>query len=398
MKSFIEISLISLLFQGGYAKQVQTNSTAPIKSSYVQGSYIVTLKPSTEDNALEAHLDKIRRLFGSNKHTGVKNKINHVYGTVLLGYSAEFTNDVLAKVNAMPEVEDIGEDQLVEAADIQTKATWGLARLSSKDALGKSKSLSYNYDPKAGEGVDVYVIDSGIKIDHPDFQGRAKWGANFADDVNKDSTGHGTHVAGIIGSKTYGVAKRSTLFAVKVIDHNGIGSQNAFIAGIEWVVQNKKEGRGCVINLSMGVKKNKALNTAVHNAVKSGCVVVVAAGNTNVNACDISPASEPSAITVGASTLDDKRASFSNWGRCLDVYAPGDNIVSLSNDGGESSKRGTSMAAGYVSGLVANIMSKTGKYNPDDVLKELKKHYMRTKLVLDLKLSPRVLVSNIGLV
>ncbi|KAJ9061991.1 hypothetical protein DSO57_1015416 [Entomophthora muscae] len=148
----------------------------------------------------------------------------------------------------------------------------------------------------------------------------------------------------------------------------------------------------------MGVKKNKAFNTAVHNAVKSGCVVVVAAGNTNVNACDISPASEPSAITVGASTLDDKRAYFSNWGRCLDVYAPGENIVSLSNNGGESSESGTSMAAGYVLGLVANIKSKTGKYNPDDVLKELKKHYMRTKLVLDLKLSPRVLVSNIGLV
>ncbi|KAJ9061988.1 proteinase B [Entomophthora muscae] len=155
MKSFIKISLISALFQGGYAKQVQTNSTAPIKSSYVQ----------------------VRKLFVSDQGSGGKNKINYEYCKVLLGYSAEFTDEILAKIKAMPEVEDIEENQLVEVAAIQAEATWRLARLSSDTQLPNNPGLwSYSYDPSAGEGVDVFVIDSGIQINHPDFEGRVKWG------------------------------------------------------------------------------------------------------------------------------------------------------------------------------------------------------------------------------
>ncbi|KAJ9063995.1 proteinase B [Entomophthora muscae] len=267
MKSFIKISLISAVFQIGYAKQVQTGHTAPVKSSY-----IVTLKPSTEGNALDEHLDKVRKLFGSNKHTSEKNKINHVYGEVLLGYSADFTSDVLAEVKAMPEVDVVEKNQVVKGGAIQDEAPWGLARLTSNDRLLHISQLwTYKYDPSAGEGVDVYVVDSGIKIDHPEFEGRAKWGANFVDDVDTDVKGHGTHVAGIIGSKTYGVAKKSTLIAVKVLEAQGDGDAQTSIAGVNWAVKNKKEGRGCVINLSLGIDLFEAFNTAVRNAIKSGC-------------------------------------------------------------------------------------------------------------------------------
>ncbi|KAJ9066289.1 proteinase B [Entomophthora muscae] len=163
MKSFIKISLISLLFPGGYL-------------AAGTGIYIVTLKSSTEDNVLKAHVDKIQKLFGSDQHLGGKIKINHVYDTVLLGYSAEFTDDVLAKVKAMEEVHAVEKNQKGKESSIQEEAPWGLARLSSESQLDNSEPLSYIYDPSAGEGVDVYVIDSGIKIDHPEFGGRAKWG------------------------------------------------------------------------------------------------------------------------------------------------------------------------------------------------------------------------------
>ncbi|KAJ9061990.1 proteinase B [Entomophthora muscae] len=164
MKSFIEISLISVFFLCGYL----TAATC---------SYIVTLKSSTEDNVLEAHLDKVRKLFVSDQGSGGKNKINYEYCKVLLGYSAEFTDEILAKIKAMPEVEDIEENQLVEVAAIQAEATWRLARLSSDTQLPNNPGLwSYSYDPSAGEGVDVFVIDSGIQINHPDFEGRVKWG------------------------------------------------------------------------------------------------------------------------------------------------------------------------------------------------------------------------------
>ncbi|KAJ9061971.1 hypothetical protein DSO57_1015398 [Entomophthora muscae] len=299
----------------------------------------------------------------------------------------------------MPEVDAVEKDQLGKFSSIQTNSSWGLARLSSDARLPvDNQSFSYNYDPSAGEGVDVFVIDTGIKTDHPDFQGRALWGANFIDNSRTDDIGHGTHVAGIIGSDTYGVAKNATLVAVKMGNVTLSATVSQVIGGVAWVIRNKRLGRGCVINLSLEVKYSVAFNSAARNAVRLGCVVVAAAGNSNIDACNKSPASEPSVITVGASNLDDKRYEFSNWGQCLDVFAPGEDILSLSTEDDPLVDSGTSMAAAHVSGLAANVMSKIGNYNPADVLEEIIFYSKRGVLTNVGKRSPNLLVSNIGIV
>ncbi|KAJ9089646.1 hypothetical protein DSO57_1010596 [Entomophthora muscae] len=378
MKSFIEISLIAALVQGGY---------------------IVTLKSSTRGNATEAHLDQVRLLFGSGHRSSGSNEVKHVYSAVFQGYSAEFTQDVLFKVKAMKEVDAVEEDQLGKGDAIQRNSPWGLARLSSATRLPDNSQLwSYNYDPSAGDGIDVFVVDSGIKIDHPDFQGRALWGANFINSVNLDEHGHGTHVAGTVGSTTYGVAKSSTVIAVKVLDAQNRGTVSGFIAGVDWAIRNKRNGRGCVMNLSLVSGRSDAFNSAVRAAVNSGCVVAACAGNDNMDACNASPASEPSAITVGASNFYDLRAGFSNWGRCLDVFAPGENILSLSNKGGARYDSGTSMASPHVAGLAANVMSKTRNYNPGYVAQSIINLSKRNVLANVGSGSPNLLASNIGLV
>ncbi|KAJ9054296.1 proteinase B [Entomophthora muscae] len=346
MKSFIEISLISVLFLGGYLADAT-------------GSYIVALKSSAKGKVLDDHLARVRKLFDSDQHSRGKNKIRYVYRKVLTGYSAEFTDAFLAKVKAMKEVDSIEKNKNGKSDAIQKNAPWGLTRLSSHKTLEKSNGGSYHHDPKGGDGVDVYVIDTGIKIDHPDFEGRARWGENFADDVDTDERGHGTHVAGIIGSKIHGVAKKSTLIALKVLDTNGKGELDKYIAAVEWAVNDKKEGRGCIINISLGEQYSKIFNTAARNTVQQwGCVVIASAGNEGKDACSKSPGSEPSVITVGATDLFDSRADFSNWGECVTLFAPGVDIYSTALYDVDRSESGTSMAAPHVAGLAAIVLSK----------------------------------------
>ncbi|KAJ9051010.1 proteinase B [Entomophthora muscae] len=229
----------------------------------------------------------------------------------------------------MKEVVGIESNKIGRSQAIQKDVPWGLARLSSKSQLDRSKEWFYNHDPNSGKGVDVYVIDYGIKINHPNFEGRARWGKNFISNNDNDETNHSTHVAGIIGSKIYGVAKKSTLIAVKVIDTRELRNLDVFIAAVEWVVNDKKEKQVCVINISLGMDYSKAFNTAVDNAVGLGCVVVVSTGNSNQDACEVLPASAPKAITVGATNLYDECAEFSNW-KSVNVYAPSHDILSTS--------------------------------------------------------------------
>lgn len=366
-------------------------------SALVQGGYIVTLKASDRGDVTEAHLDKVRALFDGQRST---NEINHIYGTVLQGYSAEFTDVVLAQVKAMPEVEAVELDQEGRGFAVQGNAPWGLARLSSPGKLpANGQNLVYNFDPNAGNGVDVFVVDSGINAPHVEFQGHAVWGANFiGGSPNTDEHGHGSHVAGTIGSRAFGVAKNALLVAVKVLDAQNRGQTSGFIAGIDWAVKNKRAGRGCVINLSLGGPRVDAFNAAVRAAWNAGCVVVAAAGNDNVDACNISPASEPTIITVGATNIQDARAGFSNWGQCLDVFAPGENIVSTWNQGNNiNNLSGTSMAAPHVSGLAAWIMTRTGNTSPAYIAQSILNLSKRNVLANVGNGSPNVLVSTIGL-
>ncbi|KAJ9066300.1 proteinase B [Entomophthora muscae] len=363
-------------------------------SALVNGGYIVTLKSQTRSDPTVAHLAKVRSLFSSNLRMNNPNEIKHIFNTTFSGYSADLSRDVLKKIKAMPEVEAVEEDQVVKAFSRQSNAPWGLARLSSSGTISKnSRDLVYTFDPSGGKGVDVYVIDTGINIKHPEFEGRAVWGANFIfGSPNTDENGHGTHCAGTIASRAYGVAKSATVIAVKVLDAQGRGRNSQIITGIEWVIRRKR--RGSVINMSLGSDWSAAINRAVRAAVRAGIVVSVAAGNDNADACNISPASELSVITVGASNVYDARASFSNWGRCLDVFAPGEDILSTWNYAYSKTLSGTSMASPHVAGLAAYFMTQSGKTSPEYITSLINLHSQKNSLS-NVSYSPNLLVSNL---
>ena len=217
----------------------------------------------------------------------------------------------------------------------------GLARISHREKLSNDTFSLYEHDPTGGEGVDVYVIDTGINIHHVEFEGRASWGITTPqNDVDEDANGHGTHCAGIIGSRKYGVAKAVNLIAVKVLGSNGSGSFSDIIGGILWAAEqaaNKlaaanveyattgtTKHKGSVANMSLGGGKSIAMDRAVNGAVESGLHFTVAAGGDNGNACQYSPAAAEKAVTVGASNVGDEKSRSSNWGECVDVFAPGE--------------------------------------------------------------------------
>ena len=221
----------------------------------------------------------------------------------------------------------------------------GLARLSHRGKLGLGTFTLYEYDPTGGEGVDVYVVDTGINIHHVEFEGRATWGKTFPqNDVDEDTNGHGTHCAGTIGSRKYGVAKAVNLIAVKILGSDGSGTMSDVIGGVVWAAEQaatklaaakteyaatgKTKHKGSVTNISLGGGKSQALDDAVNGAVDSGMHIAVAAGSDGRSACSYSPASADKAVTVGASTLGDERAYFSNYGECVDIFAPGKHLRS----------------------------------------------------------------------
>lgn len=251
----------------------------------------------------------------------------------------------------------------------QSDSSRHLARISRRSKLpyssAKNTSLNFYYPSKyLGTGVNVYVLDSGIRTDHPDFENRVIQSVDFTNSSIGDRLGHGTHVAGLVGSKTFGVAKNVSLVDVKVLDDKGNGNVATVMKGLDFVVQHCKdtfeENRKCVANLSFGAVQIHVLRKAVEEAIKEGIVMVGAAGNREVNACWITPASTPGLITVGSfDDRDDTLASFSNWGRCVDIFAPGVYIKSLSLLSIEHSTEssGTSMSAPLVAGLAAILLS-----------------------------------------
>jgi len=236
---------------------------------------------------------------------------------------------------------------------VQSPATWGIDRVDQRDL-----PLSNSYGVSgSGSGVTAYIIDTGIRHSHNEFGERATFGTNTIDGDNEDCNGHGTHVAGTVGGSTYGVAKNVDLVSVKVLNCNGGGTLASVIEGIEWTM-NDAAGKTATANMSLGGGKSDAINTAVAALVSSGVPTVVAAGNSNADACNYSPASEASAITVGSTDDNDSRSSFSNYGSCLDIYAPGRSITSawINGDSSTNSISGTSMASPHVCGGVALLL------------------------------------------
>ncbi|KAJ3194334.1 hypothetical protein HDU67_004780, partial [Dinochytrium kinnereticum] len=239
------------------------------------------------------------------------------------GYTAKLTPEIAEALKALPEVAYIEQDAVASITAVQRNApAWGLRRISQPD---RPLPADFTYPDSAGTGVNVYVIDTGVMISHPDFGGRASIGVSFSSDRNDvDGNGHGTHVAGTVGSATYGVAKNASIIAVKVLSASGSGTNSDVIAGVNWVATNgPRSGKPCVVNMSLGGGASAAVDSAVTAGVNAGCTFAVAAGNGGANACNNSPARAPAVFTVASSDINDRIASSSDRGTCVDIIAPG---------------------------------------------------------------------------
>ena len=310
----------------------------------IDGRYIVVLEEGAPRSAADsARAEAVSR----------GGQVHHQYAHAIEGFAATLPASALDGVRRNPNVAYIEADAVVRADDTQAGATWGLDRADQRTL---PLNGSYTYD-STGAGVTAYVIDSGVRTTHAQFGGRAAAGYTAVNDGRgaQDCNGHGTHVAGTVGATTYGVAKQVSLVAVRVLGCDGTGPTSGVIAGVDWVTGTHQAGQPAVANMSLGGGAWTALDTAVANSIADGVVYAVAAGNDNVNACNSSPARLAAAVTVGSTTATDGRSSFSNYGSCLDLFAPGSSITSAYHtaDTATATMSGTSMAAPHVAGAAA---------------------------------------------
>ncbi|KAI8876000.1 serine protease [Backusella circina FSU 941] len=391
----MKLSLIAstVLVAATYAKPISFSNDfderiAPLyitpEAETIADSYIVVLKDHLSGRQIEEHATWINSLSKNQKdddsifsgkwlnpHVTTAG-ISHVYDTPKMkGYAGKFDEAVLNAIRQSDDVEFVEKDSMVYANELQRNAPWGLSRVSHRDALTFKNYQKYEYNPDGGKGVKVYVIDTGVNVDHVDFNGRATWGQTIPNnDYDEDGNGHGSHCAGTIAGSRYGVAKKAEPVAVKVLRSNGSGTMSDVIKGVDWATSQhikesevaKRDGKkykGSVANMSLGGGKSPSLDRFVNSAVEAGIVFAVAAGNDNRDACDYSPAAAELAITVGASTIADERAYFSNYGKCVDVFAPGLNILSVwrGSKWATNTISGTSMASPHVAGLAAYFLS-----------------------------------------
>ena len=396
------------------------NEAAPVLSSTqaieIPDSYIVVFKKDVShvtaalhhDWVQDQHLEMEKSKRDLNKRSQLPitafGGLRHTYNIAgsLLGYSGHFDESVIERVRRHPDVsiplhhslsaylsardwyansvsdqvayvEKDSEVHTMGDTSIEKNAPWGLARISHRDSLSFGTFNKYLYSDNGGEGVDVYVIDTGTNVEHVDFEGRAHWGKTIpANDEDLDGNGHGTHCSGTIGGKKFGVAKKANIYAVKVLKSNGSGTMSDVVKGVEWAAlshiekveaakkgKGKKGFKGSAANMSLGGGKSVTLDLAVNAAVDAGIHFAVAAGNDNADSCNYSPAAAEKAVTVGASTLADERAYFSNYGKCNDIFAPGLSILStwIGSKYATNTISGTSMASPHIAGLLAYYLS-----------------------------------------
>ncbi|MBZ6227139.1 S8 family peptidase [Streptomyces olivaceus] len=325
----------------------------------VEDSYLVTLEKGAGLKAASgAGKDLVEEYGGTVRRT---------FGSALNGYSATLSATEARRLAADPAVASVEQDQRVRLADTtQSNAPWGLDRI---DQTSLPLSGTYTYPDSAGEGVTAYVIDTGVRVTHQEISDRASYGydAVDGDTTASDGNGHGTHVATTIAGTTYGVAKKAEVVAVRVLDNNGSGTTAGVIAGIDWVTAN--HSGPSVANLSLGGGASTTLDNAVRASIASGVTYAVAAGNSAANASSYSPARVTEALTVGATTNTDARASYSNYGAVLDLFAPGSSITAGWNTGDTATNTisGTSMATPHVAGAAAVYLAGHSSATPAQV-------------------------------
>ncbi|MFD7457324.1 MULTISPECIES: S8 family peptidase [unclassified Streptomyces] len=324
----------------------------------VADSYIVTLKPG-EARSGSAEGRALAKKYGAT--------IERTYTKALNGYAIEASETEAKRLAADPAVASVVQNRTFSIDATQpSPPSWGLDRIDQRNLPLNS---SYTYPDSAGQGVTAYVIDTGVRITHSDFGGRASYGYDAIDNDNtaQDGHGHGTHVAGTVAGSAYGVAKKANIVGVRVLNNSGSGTTAQVVAGIDWVARNAV--KPAVANMSLGGGADSALDTAVRNAIASGVTFAVAAGNESTNASTRSPARVTEAITVGATTSSDARASYSNYGTVLDLFAPGSSITSTWNSGDSATNTisGTSMATPHVAGAAALYLADNPTATPAQV-------------------------------
>ena len=326
----------------------QAQPAAPVMAASdiarIPGRYIVVFKSATRDVPGAARA--LAEAAGG--------QMGYLYNGGIKGFSVTLPPAAAAVLARSPLVEFVEEDQIMTASAIQASATWGIDRLDQR-TLPLNASYSYT---ATGTGVNAYIVDTGILPTHTEFGNRASIGYDAITPTapQPDCNGHGTHVAGTVGGSTYGVAKAVRLIGVRVLNCNGSGSTSGVIAGVNWVATNAV--KPAVANMSLGGGASTALDNAVKAAINNGVTFVVAAGNSNLPACQYSPARVSAAITVGATTRTDAQASYSNYGSCLDLFAPGSAITSAWYTSATSTATisGTSMASPHVAGVAAQYL------------------------------------------
>ncbi|HEU0301329.1 MAG TPA: S8 family serine peptidase [Longimicrobium sp.] len=346
----------------------------------VPGRYIVAFREDRVGSAAAAAQELVPALGG---------KVHFTYEHALKGFAADLSPAAVQALLADPRVAYVAQDGMVMPADTQTSAPWGLDRIDQRD---QPLNALYTYD-RTGAGVTAYVIDTGILTAHTEFGGRASVGGDFVGDGEdgQDCNGHGTHVAGTIGGATYGVAKEVELVALRVFPCSGGAAYSIVIAAVDWVTANAQQP--AVVNMSLGGYYYEPMNQALQASIAAGNTYVVAAGNDNWDACGYSPASTPEAITVAATTSYDSRSWFSNWGSCVDVFAPGSDITSAwwSSTTATNTISGTSMASPHVAGVAALYLEANPSATPAAVATAIQ-HSASLDRVTDVAGSPNRLV------